>query len=69
MAKTIINRYNCPKRIWNKFSIHQAVIYNEMYEDFNQSLFFPPEWSKDKDKIEVVAHNMACETAWMLGIK
>lgn len=64
MKKTT-NKYNCPAKIWNKFSEFGKIIYNGLYNEFVGSENYLPVWDKEKAKREVVAHNLACRATWI----
>jgi len=64
MKNSIENRFNCPKRLWNKFSDKGKIAYNnvrgvkpDMIMPNHNALMGPVGW-------ETVSHNYACFAAW-----
>jgi hypothetical protein len=67
MKNTIENRFNCPKRLWNKFSDDGKVAYNNvrgvnlnLIISNHEALMGPKAW-------DAVSHNYACFAAWQFS--
>ena len=65
----------CAAKIWKKFLVADKNLWLALYERFLVKENYPPYLSrvvagagpKDKDMIEVIAHNLACEAVWLLN--
>lgn len=62
-----MNKYNCPVKIWKKFSDAEKKRYNQIRESFQwDALYHVDIISHDKaeEMVDVTAHNMACIIIW-----
>lgn len=55
----------CSPKIAKKFTPLQLKMWNAFYETFNDDVNLPP-MKFTKEQVSVIAHNMACQSVWLL---
>jgi len=64
MKTKIENRFNCPKKLWCKFSDKGKIAYNNV-RSIKPNIIIPDPKSLMSDKAwDTVSHNYACFAAW-----
>lgn len=64
MKTQIENRFNCPKKLWSKFSEKGKIAYNNV-RSVKSSIIIPDHLSlMSKHAWDTVSHNYACFAAW-----
>jgi len=61
------NKYDCPSKIWRKFSDAAKKIYNEVMSQSlkNQDITCHPKGDEiGKDEWHTICHNFSCYAAW-----
>lgn len=61
-TEVIENRFNCPTRLWNKFSTRGRAAYNNV-RAVNKSTIIPG-IEFDAKVFDTISHNYACFAAW-----
>jgi hypothetical protein len=63
MKNTIENRFNCPKKLWNKMSDKGKIAYNNV-RAVKKDFVLPPKMEMTDGGWDVISHNFACLAAW-----
>ena len=61
------NPFNCPSKIWDRFSKLQKRVYIQMREASNDQSVISPMTKIPQDKWETICHNMACNATWIVS--
>jgi hypothetical protein len=65
----ITNRYECPTKLWDKFTKSQQRLYNDVREQSQQEFIVPNEKEIDVKVWDVITHNFAVTAALNLRTK